>query len=94
MRVHPPIQLQIGRPRINRARLNYWADVVAFAAGAVLFTAGLILLSRFHMGEGALHSSAFGIGRLALVNIYRLTAMPLVTAVSIHAYLQRRVIVA
>lgn len=75
------------QPLASRARLNYLADIIAFAAGTVVFTTGLILLTRFHMGEGALNGSALGISRLSWVNTHRLTAVALLTAIAIHAYL-------
>ena len=72
--------------RRYRASLNYWADVVAFLFGAIVLASGLLLLIRFHVGEGIMRSSAFGVSRLAWVNLHRLSAIPALAAVAVHTF--------
>ncbi len=78
---------------LNRGRVNCWANIVAFVASVVVFATGLILLTQFHMGEGALNNFALGASRMTWVNIHRLTALVLSCAVGVHAYLHRHALV-
>jgi uncharacterized iron-regulated membrane protein len=83
--------LHLPFPR-HRASLNYWADVVAFLFGAIVLASGLLLLIRFHVGEGIMRPSAFGVSRLAWVNLHRLSAIPVLAGVAVHAVLHWRAI--
>ena len=83
--------LHLPFPR-HRASLNYWADVVAFLFGAIVLASGLLLLIRFHVGEGIMRPSAFGVSRLAWVNLHRLSAIPVLAAVAVHTFLHWRAI--
>jgi hypothetical protein len=78
--------------RLYRASLNYWADVVAFLFGAIVLATGLLLLIRFHAGEGIMRLSAFGVSRLGWVNLHRLSAIPVLVAVTVHTFLHWRAI--
>ncbi len=75
------------RPLLNRGRVNYWANIIALATSIVVFGTGLILLTQFHMGEGALNNFALGASRMTWVNVHRLIALALSCAVGLHAYL-------
>ena len=82
------------RPVLNRGRVNYWANILALATSIVVFATGLILLTQFHMGEGALNNFALGASRLTWVNIHRLTALALSCAAGLHAYLHWHTLIA
>lgn len=75
------------RPVLTRGRVNYWVNLVALATSVAVFATGLILLTKFHMGEGALNNFALGASRMTWVNVHRLTAVVLFCAVGVHAYL-------
>ncbi len=75
------------------ARLNYWVDILALSAGVVVFATGSLLLTRFHMGDGAFRGAEFGVSRLVWVNIHRFGALVLLGAVAIHVQFHWRTIV-
>jgi hypothetical protein len=72
---------------IRRAPLNLWFDLAALGAGAVAFSTGLILLTQFHMGHGALRA-----GRAEWADVHRLAAAVAAAGVAGHIYLHRTVI--
>jgi hypothetical protein len=76
----------------TRRGLNYWIDWSALVAGAVVFATGIVLLTQFHMGHGTLNPAAMGVGRLAWLNIHRLTALFLLAGVLGHTVLHWRTI--
>jgi hypothetical protein len=78
-----------------RARINYWVDVVALVSAFLVFPTGLILLARFHIGpDGAQRLSRLGLSRAAWVCLHRSAAIAMTAAVTVHAQLHWRVIVA
>jgi len=83
----------VPRPR-NRAGLYFRIDLVLTLAGVLVFTTGLVLLLRFHVGWGALENEAFGISRLFWLNTHRAAGAVLAAAVSAHAWCHRRTILA
>ncbi len=76
-----------------RSRVNYCADVLALAAGALVLVTGLVLLLRFHVAHGSLSGSGMGLSRLAWVNAHRFAAVLTFVAVAAHIQLHWRTIV-
>ena len=70
--------------------VNYWVDLLAFSSGILVFGTGIVLLTQFHVGEGALCTSGFGLSRLLWTNIHRLSAVACFAAVVAHGVLRRR----
>lgn len=76
-----------------RLRLNSWGNMLACAAGTVVFTTGLVLLTRFHMALGCLRGESLGLSRLAWVNLHRGGAVLLMAAIVVHVALHWRTLV-
>lgn len=81
------------RPSAARSRMNYWVDMVAFSTGILAFVTGLLLLTRFHVADGALRGSELGLSRLAWVNIHRFGAATLLVAIAMHVQVHWRTVV-
>ena len=76
-----------------RSRVKHRVDLVALSAAILVFGTGTLLLACFHMGEGSLRSSGFGLSRLVWVDIHRLSAAAWFVAVTVHGALHWRPLV-
>jgi hypothetical protein len=74
------------RRRDSNLLLNWTLLAAAFTS----FSTGLVLLVRFHMGDGAFSTSALGVGRLAWLNVHRLSGAFAAVAVAAHVALHWR----
>lgn len=76
----------------SRAAANYRVDLAALGAAAAVFSTGLVLLLRFHMGDGSLRGSSLGLSRLVWVNLHRVSGCLAFAALAAHAQLHWRTI--
>ncbi|MGJ5814370.1 DUF4405 domain-containing protein [Paludibaculum fermentans] len=77
---HPP----------TRARVNNSANMLALGSAILVLSTGLLLLTHFHAGAGALRASALGQSRLVWVNLHRISALAFLAAVAVHVQLHWR----
>jgi hypothetical protein len=75
---------------MQRRELNLLLDWILFVASLVTFSTGLVLLLRFHMGDGAFSISALGQSRLFWFNLHRLSAVIVATGALTHVALHWR----
>ena len=75
---------------MQHRELTIRLDWFLLFASFVTFGSGLVLLFRFHVGPGAFAVAAFGIGKLAWLNIHRLSAAPMLAGVLAHVWLNWR----
>lgn len=75
---------------MQRRRLNLVLDWLLVASGFVAFSTGLVLLVRFHMGDGAFATTGLGLGRLVWLNLHRFAATLLTVGVATHVALHWR----
>lgn len=69
---------------MRRSRFKLVVDVVLLVAAFLTFASGLVLFLDLHRDAGALRTSALGLSRLAWLNLHRLPALLVVTAIVIH----------
>ena len=75
---------------MRRKSLEPIVSLVLLVASALAFAAGLVLLTRFHMGHGSLGSAALGLSRLGWLDLHRVAALVAVTALAGHLTLDWR----
>ena len=75
---------------MQRRELNLLLDWILFVASVVTFSTGLVLLIRFHMGEGAFAVSGLGQSKLFWLNLHRLSAAVVAAAAVTHVGLHWR----
>lgn len=66
----------------RRATFNLWFNFAALGAGVIAFSTGLVLLTYFHMGHGALRA-----GREPWADVHRIAAAVTAAGVAGHIYL-------
>jgi Domain of unknown function (DUF4405) len=69
-------------------------DVVLLVAAFLTFASGLVLFLVLHRDEEAFRTAALGLSRLAWLNLHRLPALIVVTAIGLHLALNWRAFVA
>jgi hypothetical protein len=74
---------------VRRASANFWIDVVILAASLITFGTGLVLFVAFHIGDKSA-TEAFGIGRLAWLNVHRFAAIIVLVGTAEHLVLHGR----
>lgn len=80
---------------MRRALVNYWIDIAALVSALVVFSTGLILLTRFHMGpHEADRLAGLGLSRTAWINLHRWTAVVMTVSVAVHVGMHWRIAVA
>jgi len=74
----------------QRRKVNLLLDWIALFSGFAAFSTGLIMLTRFHMGDGVFMTEAYGIGRLVWLNIHRFSAAVMALSLLLHIWLHWR----
>jgi heme/copper-type cytochrome/quinol oxidase subunit 2 len=69
---------------MRRTHFKLVVDVVLLVAAFLTFASGLVLFLDLHRDMGALRTSALGLSRLAWLNLHRLPALLVVTAIVLH----------
>lgn len=75
---------------MQRRQLNLLLDWGLLCTALVTFSTGLVLLLRFHAGQGAFATAAFGVNKLVWVNVHRLSAVLVLADVITHVGLHWR----
>ena len=78
---------------MRRRELNLLLEWGLMPCAAVLFSTGLVLLFRFHVGGGAFAARAFGIDKLIWLNVHRLFALLVIAGVAAHVALHWRALI-
>lgn len=77
----------------SRSDARILVDLVLLPAAVLTFATGLVLLLRFHAGMGPYRELALGVGRLAWLNLHRLSALVTALGVVAHVALNGRAFV-
>jgi hypothetical protein len=75
---------------MRRREANVLLDWVLLAAGLLAYSTGLVLLLRFHVGDGAFAASTLGLGKLVWLNLHRFSAAAVALGVLVHVGLHWR----
>ena len=78
---------------MRRREWNLLLEWSLIPCALILFSTGLVLLFRFHMGSGAFATHAFGVDRLIWLNVHRLSAVIVIVGVTAHVALHWRALV-
>lgn len=69
---------------MRRPHFKLVVDIVLLVAAFLTFASGLVLFIDLHRDMGALRTSALGLSRLAWLNLHRIPALMVVSAVVLH----------
>lgn len=75
---------------MSRRELNFYLDWLLVIASVVTMSTGLILLFFLHVGSGVHAASALGVGKLAWLNVHRLSAVVVLAGSAAHVVLHWR----
>jgi len=79
---------------MRRDHFKLLVGVVLLVAAFLTFASGLVLFIDLHRGQGAFRASALGLTRLTWLNLHRLPALIVVSAIVVHLALNWRAFVA